>query len=94
MDHIDYDKEITREQFRKHDPLKNKGDAVYDRIKKLFLKYNCNIVDCYEKPQYLNDVSRQVFGKTYFQIIESIKNNLDEFADVKQINKFLKIMNN
>ena len=71
------------------------GISTLDLVSnRLFLKYHCSIVDCYEKPQYLNDVSHEIFGKTHFQIIESIKNNLDEFTNVKQINKFLKVMSN
>lgn len=51
--------------------------------------YHCEISDCFEKPQYLNKVLKDLFGNSYIIIVKSIKKNLEEFAYEKPIENFL-----
>ena len=66
------------------------GLSVFEMVNRsLFEKYRCEISDCFEKPEYLNDVLRYVFDDSYHTIIESITKNLDRFAQESGIKEFL-----
>lgn len=66
------------------------GMAAFEMVNRsLFEKYRCDISDCFEKPEYLNDVLRYVFDGSYVAIIESLKKNLDKFSQESGIKEFL-----
>ena len=48
-------------------------DMIYERHK-------CSISDCYEHPEYLSEVLREIFGNSYKEVIRSIERYLDEFS--------------
>ena len=55
------------------------GKPVLDKVaSKLYSEYHCYLPDCYEHPDYLNNVLRSVFGNSYFSIAEAIKLELNE----------------
>lgn len=54
--------------------------------------YNCTILDCYEHPEYLRTVLKDVYKGDYNFIIEEIKSYLDELVNVGKIINFFKIM--
>lgn len=70
------------------------GVAVLDQVtKKLYEQYHCYLPDCYEKPEYLKAVLRDLFGASHVNIIESITKQLEEFASQKPIFEFLQTIN-
>jgi len=70
------------------------GKPVLDKVaSKLFVKYHCYIPDCYEKPEYLKKVLKELFGKAHIEIVEQIQDRLQDFSKEKSINKFLKVIN-
>ena len=73
--------------------LLDMGKPVYDRvIEKLETKHNCYLTDCYANPSCLQNVLKELFGRSSESIIKSIGKNLEEFSDNKQIGRFLDII--
>ena len=48
---------------------------------KLQKEYNCYIPDCYEHPEYLDNVLRSIFGNSTGTVVESIRELLAEYLD-------------
>ena len=66
------------------------GKPIYDKVlHDLFEKYHCFLTDCYEHPEYLNEVLKGLYGNSHQVIIKSIKKQLEEFSYKKPIEKFL-----
>jgi len=55
----------------------------------IYEKHRCPISDCYEHPEYLNEVLKEIFGNSYREIIASIEKYLNEFAYQYPIEQFL-----
>ncbi|TLX83270.1 MAG: hypothetical protein E6K98_05000 [Thaumarchaeota archaeon] len=69
------------------------GKPIYDKvIHDLNEKYHCYLTDCYEHPEYLNEVLKGLYGNVHDVIVESIKKQLVEFSTKKQIERFLKVL--
>ena len=70
-----------------------RGSTNYHLITaKLNANYNCTIMDCYENPEALRNVLKDVYKEDYNSIINEIKILLDELANVREIANFLKLM--
>ena len=70
------------------------GKPVLEKVtSNLFHEYNCYIPDCYERPEHLNKVLKDLFGNSYIEIVKSINQRLEQFASQKSINRFLKVIN-
>ena len=66
------------------------GKPIYDKVlHDLFEKYQCYLTDCYEHPEYLNDVLKGLYGNSHDAIVKSIKKQLEEFSYKKPIERFL-----
>jgi len=73
--------------------LMSKGNTRYNlAVAKLNSLYNCTIRDCYENPEYLKTVLKEVYKEDYNSIIDEIKLQLDELVNEKDIANFFKIM--
>ena len=42
-------------------------------IERLSEKYHCQIFDCYENPQYLNQILKDLYGNSYKAVVEKIQ---------------------
>ena len=59
--------------------LQEVGWSAHEEVcAKLEKKYECNISDCFDHPQYLRKVIGEVFGDRSSEIIQSIHYNLGE----------------
>ncbi|OLD32192.1 MAG: hypothetical protein AUI61_03355 [Thaumarchaeota archaeon 13_1_40CM_2_39_13_2] len=73
--------------------LMRRGNTNYHLITaKLNANYNCTIMDCYENPEALRNVLKDVYKEDYNSIINEIKILLDELANVREIANFLRLM--
>ena|ERR1700741_3192271 len=63
---------------------------VIDELKK---RYRCRLDDCYEHPEYLSVILKDVYGDHYKTMIKPIYKQLEEFSYHEQIIRFLKIIN-
>lgn len=69
------------------------GGSVLDQVtRKLETEYNCYIFDCYNNPEMLHRVLKEIYGDSYKAIVDSIKKNLDEFAYQEPIGRFLSVI--
>ncbi|HYL67280.1 MAG TPA: hypothetical protein VEU72_09070 [Nitrosopumilaceae archaeon] len=72
------------------DALRRIGDPTYERvIQKLYEDYHCYLPDCYEYPEYLNKVLKELFGSNFKDIVEAIKTSLKDLAEQKPVTDFL-----
>jgi hypothetical protein len=70
------------------------GKPVYEIvIEALYKEYHCYLPDCYEHPEYLNEVLKKLYGNAHDIIVKSIKKQLDEFSNHKHIARFLSVIN-
>ena len=58
-------------------------------IRRLEEKYHCGISDCYERPDYLQQILRELFGNVSDTIMKNIGKYLEEFSDQNRIKKFI-----
>lgn len=73
--------------------LLNMGEAVYETVvDTLYKKYHCYIPYCYEKPEYLKAVLKDLYGASYKEIINSIEQHLGEFTHNKEVKEFLQAL--
>jgi len=70
--------------------LRKIGDPTYEMVnQKLYEDYHCYLPDCYEYPEYLNKVLKEVFGSNYKAVVDGIKTNLKDLAEQKPVTDFL-----
>jgi len=73
--------------------LMRRGNTNYHLVlAKLSSIHNCTIMDCYENPEYLRTVLKEVYKEDYNSIIDEIKLELDELVNMEKIVDFFKIM--
>ena len=67
---------------------------TYDKVlQQLYKKYHCYITDCYEHPEYLNEILEGLYGNAYDVIVQSINKQLEEFSYKESIKKFIEGIN-
>ena len=66
------------------------GRPTYDEVLgKLNQDYHCYLPDCFENPEYLSRVLKELYGQSHLAIIESIKKDLAEMNTQEDINNFI-----
>jgi hypothetical protein len=69
------------------------GKPAYDYVVDMINKeYHCGLTDCYEHPEYLNEVLKKLFGNSHVDIVNSIKKQLVEFSNKKLIGRFVETL--
>ena len=72
--------------------LKISKDVLDQVSNTLYNEHRCYLGDCYEHPEYLANVLKDLFGKSSILIVESIKKELIAFVEHKTIEKFIKVI--
>jgi hypothetical protein len=66
------------------------GKPTYDEVLgKLAEDYHCYLPDCFENPEYLSRVLKELYGQSSLAIIKSIKKFLAEMNTYKDIANFV-----
>ncbi len=66
------------------------GKPTYDEVVgMLYQDYHCYLPDCYENPEYLSRVLKELYGQSHLAIIESIKKYLSEMSTQEDIINFI-----
>ena len=66
------------------------GKPIYDKVVSSLQKYyQCDLPDCYEHPEYLDKILKELFGDSHKVIVDSIQMELKEFAHQEPIARFL-----
>jgi len=68
------------------------GDRYYRFVFKLRNSYNCEIIDCYDKPQYLKNVLKEIYGNQYDSIVEDIRLELSDSVNEEDIAAVLAVL--
>lgn len=69
------------------------GKETYDKVvHDLYTIYHSYLPDCYEHPEYLDNVLTQLCDNTGKVVVDSIKKQLEEFSDYGQITNLLKVI--
>jgi hypothetical protein len=69
------------------------GDANYHLVMaKLGSLYHCKIMDCYDHPEYLKTVLKDVYKEKYHSVVSQIHSYLGDLADEPEIIAFFKTM--
>jgi len=74
-------REIGKFEFRK----------ILDMLKE---NYNVTLSDCYDNPEFLKKILKDLFGNSYESIIATLEKNLDGLVLMEPVNEFLTIMKN
>lgn len=70
--------------------LLHMGKPTYNKVESLlYKKYNSTIADSCDNPQYLCEILKEVFGKSYLEIISSIETRLTDFRHEPIIEEFV-----
>lgn len=70
------------------------GKPTYDKVvHDLNKKYHCYLADCYEHPEYLDEILKKLYGNAHDVIIQSINSQLEEFTYKEPIKNFIKVIN-
>ncbi|TSA17667.1 MAG: hypothetical protein D4R72_04110 [Nitrosopumilales archaeon] len=70
------------------------GKETYDKVvHDLYQKYYCYLPDCYDHPEYLNEILKDLYGNAHNVVVEKINKQLEEFSYHKSISYFVKILN-
>jgi nitric oxide reductase NorQ protein len=66
------------------------GKPDLNKVKqRLMDDYNRTLSDCYDEPEFLNRILKDIYGKAHATIVDSIKNNLENISDSKPVQEFL-----
>ncbi|WP_157832465.1 hypothetical protein [Candidatus Nitrosotenuis chungbukensis] len=58
-------------------------------LSRLERDYDCKIADCFEHPEYLKNVLKDVYENSYGGILDDLETELGEIASEKEIKSFL-----
>ncbi|MDE1843998.1 MAG: hypothetical protein KGI10_01560 [Thaumarchaeota archaeon] len=72
-----------------HTLLKISKNTLEKVETELHQKYKCSISDCYEHPEYLSKVLKDLFGNSHHGIVRDVNKYLDEFTYQRPISEFL-----
>ncbi len=75
--------------------LREINDTVFEKVTKILkTKYNSYLYDCYDHPEYLNQILKNYFGNSFVVITDKIKKYLAEYSDRTKVNQFIKVVCN
>ena len=69
------------------------GKPDLNKVKQRLMEdYNRTLADCYEEPEFLNRILKDIYGKAHITIVDSIKKNLEGMMGLEPVKKFLEII--
>jgi len=68
--------------------------GIYHKVaEELKKRHRCQLDDCYEHPEYLNAILKDLYSNSYKHVIKSINKHLEEFSYQESISRFVKVIN-
>lgn len=75
--------------------LREINDTVFEKVTKVLKeKYNCYLYDCYDHPEYLNQVLKDFFNDSFVVITDKVKKYLEEYSYHTNVKQFIKVVCN
>ncbi|MFQ5440676.1 MAG: response regulator [Nitrosopumilaceae archaeon] len=69
------------------------GINEYDKVVSLLQKdYSCTLEDCFESPEYLRNILKDLFGDSYPDILNSLSENMKEILNQQSVKDFLQVL--
>jgi two-component system chemotaxis response regulator CheY/two-component system response regulator (stage 0 sporulation protein A) len=69
------------------------GIQEYDKVVSLLQKdYSCTLEDCYENPEYLRNILKDLFGDSYPDILNSLTENMKDILSQPSVKDFLQVL--
>ncbi|MFZ8908081.1 MAG: AAA family ATPase [Nitrosopumilaceae archaeon] len=69
------------------------GKPDLNKVKQRLMEdYNRTLSDCYEEPEFLNRILKDIYGKAHVTIVDSIKKNLESMSNTKEVKEFLEVI--
>lgn len=65
------------------------GPQYFLALSRLERDYECKIADCFEHPEYLKNVLKDVYENSYDRILDDLESELGEITSEKEIKDFL-----
>jgi hypothetical protein len=70
------------------------GTPLYTVIvRRLQNQYHCTLSDCFEHPEYLNEILKDLYGNARVSVLDFINKNLARANRNQEIEKFLTVIN-
>lgn len=69
------------------------GVDIYEKVSKLLMNdYECHILNCYQHPEYLNEVLLKFDDDIRHKVLELIRKDLGQYSYMTPIQKFLNLL--
>ncbi len=69
------------------------GIQEYDKVVSLLQKdYSCTLEDCYENPEYLRNILKDLFGDSYPDLLSSLSENMKNIVSQPSVKDFLQVL--
>lgn len=69
------------------------GVQEFDKVISLLRKdFNSSLEDCYENPEHLKQILRDLFGESYPDILSSLNENMKDISSQQDIKDFLQVL--
>ena len=69
------------------------GIEEYDKVISLLQKdHSCTLEDCFENPQYLRNILKNLFGESYPDILNSLSGNMKSIISQQEVKDFLQVL--
>ena len=70
------------------------GIQDYDKVVSLLQKdYRCTLDECFENPEYLRNILKDLYGNSYPDILNSISENMKDISSQTTVKDFLQVLN-
>ena len=69
------------------------GIQEYDKVISLLQKdHSCTLEDCFENPEYLRNILKDLFGESYPDILNSLSENMKSIPSQQSVKDFLQAL--
>ena len=72
--------------------MRTNGPQYFLALSRLERDYECKIADCFEHPEYLKNVLKDVYENSYDRILDDLESELGEITSEKEIKDFLSVL--
>ena len=75
--------------------LREINNTVFEKVTEILKeKYNSYLYDCYDHPEYLNQILKNYFCNSFVVITDNIKKYLTEYSERTKVKQFIKVVCN
>lgn len=72
--------------------MRTNGPQYFSVLARLERDHGCKIADCFEHPEYLKNVLKDVYENSYGKVLDDLESELGEITSKKEIQDFLNVL--